>query len=200
MHLPKWGAPQGRPRHPQRSPQFQLTPHARRLWARGSLHPRDPPLRRQAHRTHVRPFPSVRSVPARAPRRPTRAPRRPGAPRPSPPRHRRTQSPALGFGAPQAAQSPRLPARPPPRSARQPRASRAAPLARAAPAAAAGNILRLRPLLPSRTAPAAACTAGLPAPLAPVPALPIGPRTVAPRRSQWAAGAGAAPTGPAAKG
>lgn len=94
---------------------------------------------------------------------------------------------------------PRLPVRPPPRSAGEPKVSRAAPLARAAPAAA-GIILRLHPLRPSRAAPAAARAPPAPLRWRRLPVLPIGPCSVASHRSQWAEAAGAAPTGQAAEG
>lgn len=111
----------------------------------------------------------------------------------SPPRRQGKQSRVLGSRAP------RLPVRPPLRSAGEPKVSRAAPLARAAPAAA-GIILRLLPLRPSRAAPAAARAPPALRPWRRLLVLPIGPRAVAPHRNQWAEAAGAAPTGQAAEG
>lgn len=112
----------------------------------------------------------------------------------SPPRRQgKKQSRVLGSRAPS------LPVRPPPRSAGEPKVSRAAPLARAAPAAA-GIILRLLPLRPSRAAPAAARAPPALRPWRRLLVLPIGPPAVAPHRNQWAEAAGAAPTGQAAEG
>lgn len=111
----------------------------------------------------------------------------------SPPRRQGKQSGVRDSRAP------RLPVRPPPRSAGEPKVSRAAPLARAAPAAA-GIILRLLPLRPSRAAPAAARAPPALRPWRRLPVLPIGPSAVAPHRNQWAEAAGAAPTGQAAEG
>lgn len=111
----------------------------------------------------------------------------------SPPRRQGKQSRVLDSRAP------RLPVRPPPRSAGEPKVSRAAPLARAAPATA-GIILRLLPLRPSRAAPAAARAPPALRPWRRLLVLPIGPRAVAPHRNQWAEAAGAAPTGQAAEG
>lgn len=161
---------------------------------RAALSPLDPPSPHEQAKTHVRPFLAERRVRARAPRRRARTLRRPGAPRPSPRRRRTRQSQGPALRGRGAAQSPQLAACPLPRSAGPPRVPRAVPLSRTAPAAAAGNIL------PSAAPPLAHCArrrrlCRLPAPLAPVPAPPIGPRAHAPGPSQSPAPVGAAPTG-----
>lgn len=191
--------------YPTPSPAKSTSNSARYLWRSPGarlLHPQILPSDGNQAETHVLPFPSRRRVRTRALRRPARALRRPVAPGPSPRRQRRRQSPGLAFSAPGAALSLQLAAGPLPRSSREPRTPRAALLARAAPAAAAaaGNILRLLPLLPSRTAPSAAGTADLPAPLAPGARAPNWLARDRSARQPIAGGGGGGAYGSAAKG